>query len=282
MRAMIARRTVLAIVLPVGLLASCVGLRAEPRDPQAQVQPLAIHPSAEGWDAPGPDVEKVLRSAADALWAHFPGRSLKPILVEPQGGPIVLFARGPNGEYRVRLSTGKTYWAQYAFQFAHEFCHILCDFKEGDESNKWFEESVCETASLYALRQMSRTWRTDPPYPHWTDFAPHLRSYAEERLKDARLPRGTTLAAWYREHEATLRKDACQRDLNRVVAGELLALFEKEPRRWEALTWLNAAPATAPRTFEQYLADWHAQCPPAHQGFVRQVAERFGVRLAAK
>ena len=291
MDTMKASRPWLAILLAACLAPSCAESQALPRAPEAPAavqaaavavdRPLAIHPAAEGWEAAAPDVEKVLRSSADALWVYFPERQLRPILVDPKGGPIVLFGRGPNGEYRVRLNTGKTYWAQYAFQFAHEFCHILCDYKADDESNKWFEESVCETASLFALRRMSQTWRAAPPYPNWKDFAPHLASYAAERMREVRLPADLTLAAWYHQNEAELRKNPCLRDKNRVVAGELLPLFEKAPEHWESVAWLNAVTPGKPRSLEQYLADWHERCPPRHKAFVRQIAERFGIRLEA-
>ncbi|MCY3017625.1 MAG: hypothetical protein NTW87_01155, partial [Planctomycetota bacterium] len=82
------------------------------------------------WGAGLEDVDKVLHAAAGELWKYVPGRQLPPILVEPKGGPITLFDRGPNGEFRVRLDTGDAYWAQYTYQFAHEFCHILCGNKE--------------------------------------------------------------------------------------------------------------------------------------------------------
>lgn len=137
-------------------------------------QRLIICPAPKApWQASLQDVEKVLYSAAGELWVFFPDRSLKPILVEPKGGPITLYKRGPNGEFRVRLATGKTYWSQYAFQFAHEFCHVLCNYREDGRGNKWFEEALCEVASLFALGRMAETWKTAPPYPNWKSYAPH-------------------------------------------------------------------------------------------------------------
>jgi hypothetical protein len=122
---------------------------------------LVIRPDADGdWDGASlADVTKVLTSAAETLWEQVPERRLAPIHVEPKGGPIVLYQRGPGGAYRVRLDTGSTYWCQYAFQFAHEFCHILCRYEETEKANKWFEESVCEAASLFALRRMAEVWK---------------------------------------------------------------------------------------------------------------------------
>ncbi|MEA3368409.1 MAG: hypothetical protein U9R68_09885, partial [Planctomycetota bacterium] len=149
------------------------------------------------------------------------------------------------------------------------------------KANKWFEESVCETASLFALRRMAEVWKTDPPYPNWRDYAPHLREYAGNRTKDARLPADTTLADWYARHADHLRKEACDRPKNEIVAGALLPLFEEKPARWAAVQYLNAAAKPEPRSFGQYLAAWHANCPAAHRPFVRRVADLFGIRLGA-
>jgi len=257
------------------------GTEAPAAEAPSALRRLVIRPDPDGdWGGASlADVTKVLRSAADTLWVQVPERRLAPIHVQPKGGPIVLFKRGPEGVYRVRLNTGQTYWSQYAFQFAHEFCHILCRYEHTEKANKWFEESVCETASLFALRRMAEVWKTDPPYPNWRAYAPHLRSYAEDRLKDARLPAGTTLAEWYARHADHLRKEACDRPKNEIVAGVLLPLLEEKPARWAAVQYLNAAAKPEARSFGQYLADWHTHCPAAHRPFVRQVADLFGIRL---
>ena len=253
--------------------------------PAARAQtdrPLDIRAAPDGpWNASLRDVGKVLDSAGGELWRHFPDRTLKPILVEPKGGPIVLYRRGPEGEYRVRLNTGNTYWAQYAFQFSHEFCHILCNYREGGRSNKWFEESLCELASLFVLRRMSETWKVDPPYPNWRGFSSALSDYAKNRLDEFPLPEGTTLAAWYREQAEELRKDPCQRPKNRVVAGVLLPLFEQHPEHWQAIEYLNVGPPSESDTFKQYLQHWHRHSPARHRPFVRQIAGEFGIALQA-
>ena len=240
------------------------------------------NPDADWGDAVLPDVKKVLYSAAETLWVHVPDRRLAPILVEPRGGPIVLYRRGPGGAYQVRLNTTNRRWAQYAFQFAHEFCHILCRYTAKEKANKWFEESVCETASLFALRRMAEVWRRRPPYPNWRSYAPHLREYAEDRLRRARLPAGTTLAEWYRAHADYLREHPCDRDKNLVVAGALLPLFEEAPDRWAAVEHLNDAAGPEPRPFVRYLADWRDHLPagrPDHRAFVKRIADLFGLRL---
>ena len=262
---------------------------AIPAEAPSAPRRLVIRPDSDGdWGGASlADASKVLHSAAGTLWDEVPERRLAPIDVRPKGGPIVLYRRGPGGAYQVRLNTGGTYWCQYAFQFAHEFCHILCrsgkhadtDLEKMDGQNMWFEESVCETASLFALRRMATRWAQRPPYPNWRDFAPSLRSYAEERIRAAPLPEGMTLAAWYAKHADHLRKESCDRPKNRIVAGVLLPMFEAAPDRWQAVQYLNVGARPEPRSFREYLSDWRQHCPARHRGFVRQVAEAFGVRL---
>ena len=56
---------------------------------------LNIRPQNKAaWRAHPADVKAVLNSSAQPLWKQFPERELAPILVEPKGGPIVLFRRG--------------------------------------------------------------------------------------------------------------------------------------------------------------------------------------------
>ena len=57
--------------------------------------------------------------------------------------------------------------AYRAYQFAHEFCHILCNFDDDWKGNNWFEETMCETSSLFVLRRLSKEWEERPPYPAW-------------------------------------------------------------------------------------------------------------------
>ncbi len=245
--------------------------------------PLDIRPNTKAdWQASPNDVKAVLNSAARQLWKQFPDRELTPILVEPKGGPIVLFQRGENGEYRVRLATGQTYWSQYAFQFAHEMCHILCNYDGDVHRNKWFEESLCETASLYSLRAMADEWKTNPPYPNWKGYSSSLKQYADDRIAASPLPEGKSLADWFADHEATLYQNATNREMNNIVAVQLLPLLEENPANWEAVTWLNEAKSTQSQTFGEYLSDWHKHAPREASGVYsphwRAVRYRGGLR----
>jgi hypothetical protein len=244
--------------------------------PTLSAAELDIRPNRKAdWSADPDNVRAVLESAAKTLTQHFPERKLAPILVDPRGGPIVLFERGPAGEYRVRLDTGATYWSQYAFQFAHEMGHILANYREDPHRNKWFEEAICETASLYALRDMAKTWKTNAPYNNWRGYSTSLAAYADERLAASKLPEGKTLAAWFADHEAELYQNSTNREFNLIVAGQLLPLFEEQPSRWEAISWLNAAESKQSQTLAEFLADWQRNSPERHRDFIREIAGRF-------
>jgi len=244
-----------------------------------QGRPLVIRVAADEWgDAAVADITRVLESAGDSLVETIPGLRLPPIEVSrSKESPIVLFERGPAGEIRVRLNVEDRRWAQFAFQFGHEMGHIVCGYAEYPNPNKWFEETLCEAASLFVLSRMAETWRTRPPYPHWKDYAASLRKYRDERTAVARLPAGTTLAAWFRPKEPSLRKDGTQRELNLTMAAAILPLLEEAPERWAAVRTLNAVHGDASRSFADYLRDWSRSTPEKHRPVIAEIAERFGV-----
>jgi hypothetical protein len=242
---------------------------------------LEIQVLEGGWgDASVADIRAVCRSAAQELWQHFPGQEIDPISIRfAKEGPMVAFGKGSSGERRVLLDVQGTLWARFSYQFAHEFCHVLCDYREAKNPNLWFEESLCETASLFAMRRMAETWKTKPPYPNWKSYSSSLASYADNRLKATKQLEEMTLGQWYREHEESLRKTATDREKNQMVAVALLPLLEKNPQHWQAVRHLNQWDKTQPLAFEAYLADWYRRVPEQHKPFVAEVASLFDLSL---
>ncbi len=257
--------------------------------PAAKTRRLAIHVVKGDWGNADPrDIEKLLYSVAQELWAYFPKRSLKPILVVPAAGnPLTQYEKGPHGEYIVHLSAKDRRWSQYAYQFAHEFAHILSNYdRHGGKTaahNQWFDEAVCEAASLFTLRRLAESWQLSeeaPPYLHWKEYAPAFERYAEHFLEEAhrRLPAGVTLAAWYREHQLRLRRDPYLREKNELVANILLPLFEENPEYWGAIGYLNLEEEDATGSFEQYLANWYRNAPDQYKPFIEKTIRMFGLQ----
>ena len=161
------------------------------------------------------DIEQVLNSTARQIWPYVPQGSRATIQVErSRTGPIVLFRRGERGEYLVRLDTEKTFWSQYAFQFAHELGHIICGYKKGDRSNLWFEETICETASLFVLRKMADEWKSNPPHPNWKAYGPEFAQYAQNRIDKHPWSESQTLAQWYAQKKHNLNEEPTDRPRN--------------------------------------------------------------------
>ena len=260
-------------------LAKLEGERKSPIEP-AKTPKFVVIPG--GWgDAGAADILAVCRSAASELTVLFPNRELEPISIrhDMAQGPMVIFGKGSNGERRVLLNVKDTHWSQFSYQLAHEVCHILCNYRDGNRANLWFEESLCETASLFALRRMSDTWKTKPPYPNWKSYADKLNDYAEQRLKNTEKLEGLTVAQWYQRNEPELRKNGTNRDKNQVAAAALLPLLEKNPKAWQAVSYLNQWDAKKELSFSEYIRDWHERVPKELKPFVEEVGGTFGITM---
>jgi hypothetical protein len=234
------------------------------------------------------DIHAVLQSAAGELCRYWPRTQLPRIDVYHRPDHPQTDSRHVAGNrIAIGLTVRDNHWAQYSFQFAHEFCHALIDYTNDDRglardrryANLWLEESLCETASLFTLRALSRSWVIAPPYPAWRNYAPWFSIYAEERLTqpEHRLPGGISFLGWFHANEVALRQDCTRRDSNTIVAAQLLPIFEKEPRGWGALAFFSRA-ANPNESLPQEFTKWRSDCPREFQRFVTKVAAVFEVQ----
>ena len=247
---------------------------------------IQIRVQGDDWKVPPENVKAVLDSTAAQLMEYFPGRQLKPILVS-RGSPvpITLNDKGPAGEYRVKLACDSTYWAQYTYQFAHELCHILSNYDHHHGGrNQWFEESLCETSSLFALSRMDNAWATSPPYPNWKNWGIHFDDYLNALLADRkrRLPPDRTMRDWMAENLPQLESEDHLTDRSKLVAAYLLPLFQDDPHGWEALNWLNLGPDDDRLPFRDYLEAWRSRIPAEHKAFVGRIQTLLGYANDAK
>ena len=217
------------------------------------------------WGAAPADVAAVAISVARCFPVFGHEDELAITLRPMTSGPMtVQDASLPVGEAVVWLSTHGTVWAQLAYQFAHEFCHVIADPRTLPwDRFLWLEEALCETASLYALRCMARSWAVEPPYWNWRDYSVALEGYAAERMSESarRLPAGTSFHAWLSGRLPLLEQDADRREDNAVVASQLLPIVEAEPTVWQAVRHLHAWPRAPAVTLSQFFDGWAAACP---------------------
>jgi len=225
------------------------------------------------------DIKKVAESAAHPIASLLKEQGIAPIILQrSKSGPITLYKRGDGNEFQVRLDTSDRAWAQLAFQFSHEFCHIVCNYRDAKNPQLWFEETLCECASLYSLRRMGENWNTNPPYSNWKSYATALTDYANTRI-NAQSAKTERVAEFYRENQTELENSGTNRELNNFVAVKLLPLFEKSPASWQALRYLNLGNVDENQSLKTYLKGWHQRVPDRHRDFILRVSDLFEIDL---
>jgi hypothetical protein len=212
------------------------------------------------------------------------GAAPQPLRVRHRfGGPRIDYQRDRDGRIVVYLSARDDRWYQYVYQFAHEYCHLLSHFDRKRQGNdivrdhQWFEEALCEAASLYAVRRLAQQWCDAGADLLLRRAAPQLAQYARQLLGQAhrQLDSRTTLAQWYAQQHETLRNQPYLREFNELVALQLLPLFEQAPERWAALAFLNPTEPAADLPFPAFLVRWRAEVPADLQPLVVNIQALF-------
>ena len=261
-------------------------MHAADKSKASEFRPINVRVQAGGFGgASASDITAVLQSAAGELCRYWPRTQLPSIDVYHRPDhPQTDSRRAAGNRIAIGLTARDNHWGQYSFQFAHECCHALINYSNDERgltrdrryANLWLEESLCETASLFTLRALSRSWLIAPPYAAWRDYAPWFSAYAQERLAmtEHHLPAGTSFVVWFRANEPALRQDSTRRDRNTIVAAQLLPIFEKEPRGWGALAFFSR-PANPNQSLSQHFTKWRSGCPREFQRFVMKLAAVF-------
>lgn len=233
------------------------------------------------------DIKRVLDSVAEELLTYVepPSNDLSIRVIPRSGAPKVLYERGAEGQYVIQLTARDGRWFQYVFQFAHELCHVLSNFdhketigdEKVDENNQWFEESLCETASLFTLRRLAVVWEVNPPTRNWSGYGNMFSAYAIRLMSESHrhLPAGQSFRDWYVENKSSLNDNPYLREKNELVAAKLLPLFEAHPELWRSIPYLNPKKTSASKPFTQYMADWQAASPD--KTLPDQVLQLFGL-----
>ena len=200
-------------------------------------------------------IRGVLTSAAHVLLAGFGSVPDAAVHVAPwRRNPRVFHDRRP---YQVRLSARDTYWCQYVYQFAHELCHVMINFdRHRAHKHRWFNEALCELASLFVLHRLTPAWAEHPPggVAQAAAFAPNFAAYAVGVAE--RYPRPGELPRWLAEHLPALEADPYGRERNGVVAVSLLQPFLDDPSLWRDCSRLNCWDPYATATFRDYVDAW--------------------------
>ncbi|PID50592.1 MAG: hypothetical protein CR991_00585 [Proteobacteria bacterium] len=246
--------------------------------------PVATIQVDEEWQGASPeDVKAVLDSTLLAVSPYIGSRKLGAVIVKnDEEGPISLYTKGDQGEYIVKLNVTGRYWAQMTYQFSHELCHLLSNYDLAPANithQQWFEESLCEAFSLFALERMAELWETHAPYASWQKYAPEFQKYADNMKQEKHRSFAPRLSEWYHQQRSLLESNpyAKDRQLNEKMASHLLAIFEKEPRYWASINYINLGENSEAMNLEKYMADWYQYTPPDMKKPVAQIEEMLGI-----
>lgn len=249
-------------------------------DPERAQEDFQLIVKESDWKYSPEKLHRIFKQAGGILWRNFPEATLPPVEIKyDKDGPLALFGVNDRGHRRMELSSQDPYWSQHVYQFSHEFFHLLVDCKEGDRSNHWFEESVCEMASIYVIEEMAKEWRIKPAISGAEDYAKSFASYAKnlERKESYQLPKGMDFKEWFAKKEATLREgNGYRRDLNGIIALQLLPYLREAPENWGAFGFINEKRTKKKVSFQTYLANWHESSPKKYHPFIDQVVAEFG------
>jgi hypothetical protein len=233
-----------------------------------------------GWGEGRPqDVAAVCVSAAETVF-----RAIKPdsgseptmLVIPDDAGPMVVSQRGPNGEYFVLLSARDRHWSQVAYQFSHELGHVLCGDLSLDMPQHWFEESFCESLSLWAMDSMGESWQTNPPYENWKEYAASLSSYIADVRK--RVPDSDAVGKWYEQHREVLSREPYDRDKNLVIAKKLATYAHDNPAFYQSFYYLRRGNDRQTNSMEWLLANWIENCPEQLRFGPEMVAELLDIK----
>lgn len=210
-----------------------------------------------------------LHTLLTATIQAFPDQKTPPLyLTRTHQKPITLYQRTPRGEINIRLNINGRYYAQAIYQFAHEYAHVLANFEPTKHENQWLEETLCETASLYALMHLSKEWRENAPSDTHKNYRLKLINYANKITNTRESLHPKSGPQFYEKHRNNLRKNATNRALNGAIANLILPYLIKEPKHWGAL---QTIPRTPNLTLSEHLTEWRNNTPAKHHPFLYQL-----------
>ncbi len=144
-------------------------------------------------------------------------------------------------DHLIRLHTHDNFWCQWVYQFSHEYCHHLINGKlEGELSGlKWFEETICELASMYHLFVLNRQWNSSSIQEQCL-YAPAFRRYLNNLLsQNTHLLSLTYNPGWLASWNVLLIEPKHHRNHYNAIATKIFPLFVENPSLWKIILYFG-------------------------------------------
>lgn len=150
-------------------------------------------------------------------------------------------------------------WNAIVYELSHELCHFgIID--EAPQTNKWFEESICETASYYFLLKMAKLYHLkylatkEEKYKRYMEF---IATYSRQSENFKIFSTGDLVIGKDKALLDGLQKNEKLREYNRYIAIKILPVFQTNPQLWECIQYLGSVDAEHPYAF---LLQWNTIC----------------------
>ncbi|MFD2628776.1 hypothetical protein [Oceanobacillus kapialis] len=173
----------------------------------------------------------IIRDVCDLMLEAFneiPDTALYIIDNKHLGSPICL-----DDNKTILLSTaGNTYWAQNAYQLSHELCHHFIKKKAPTGKNSWFEESICELASIYFLSEIASIWSVssiDTKSSYSSSITDYISNLLNSSLDIELKQLNIQSSVLYKE----MNNSPYLRDENNQIANKILPIFKENPSLWK-------------------------------------------------
>ncbi len=139
-----------------------------------------------------------------------------------------------NNTHLIHLSTKENYWCQWIYQFSHEYCHHLIDGElVGDKKGLiWFEECICELASMWQLYIFFSKWSKSTNIIE-SKYALSFKDYLDNLLESNNGK--YTLKECIDSLNTTTPKTEYERDKYNIIATNIYTLFIENHKLWKII-----------------------------------------------
>jgi hypothetical protein len=197
-------------------------------------------------------------------------------------GPQLRFEGNSIKGFEIDLNTQVNDLGENVFQFSHEACHILAQalISQYGHHNQWFEECICETASLCVLNSFSEIDDQEEgscvkKYANGISNSSIFEDSLRRNRPEQQMKNGiVNLKAWFKDNESELRRDPNRRDLHHPVNLNLFSMLKQRPDNWGAVEFLNKVACTAGHdSFNEYLSNWNTASSGKFEAFINQIRD---------
>lgn len=129
------------------------------------------------------------------------------------------------------------FWCKWLYQFSHEYCHHLINGKMSGNimGLKWFEETICELASMYNLKIMSEMWKYSSE-PLKRRFVQAFLDYLSDLQNENPLLYEQTLhPKFLQSWDNRLKEPIYHRELYNAIAVRIFPLFLQNAYLWKII-----------------------------------------------